>query len=170
MLTKSDDARAKLPITPRSIQWKLHNEILQLELPPSMDIIRTFGEKFIQKIMPSNAERQSIEAVTRSQSSSKRWNEERYCGLTLSNFGWVLVCKTNHVKLAHEILLAKTLHNIPSLQWGRKHEEDAFLQYHSLLDDSHTIRKAGFVIGTPPYLGACPDGVVEREGIPVKLI
>ena len=120
--------------------------------------------------MPSNAERQSIEEVTRSQLSSKRWNEERYCRLTSSNFGRVLVRKANHVKLAHEILSAKTFHNIPSLQWGREHEEDAFLQYRSLLDDSHTIRKASFIIGSPPYLGASPDGVVEREGITVKLI
>ena len=82
----------------------------------------------------------------------------------------MLVRKANHVKLAHEILFAKTLHNIPLLQWGREHEEDVFLQYCSLLDDSHTIRKAGFIIGSPPYLGASPDGVVEREGITVKLI
>ena len=46
-LTKSEDARAKLPSTPRSIQWKLHNETLQLELPLSLDIIQTYGEKFI---------------------------------------------------------------------------------------------------------------------------
>ena len=170
LLTKSEEPRAKLPPTPRSIQWKLHNEILHLELPPSMDIMKAYGEKFVQSIMPTDAERQSIEEVTRSQSSSKRWIEERYCRLTSSNFGRFLVRKANHVKLAYEILFAKTPHNVPSLQWGRKHEEDAFLQYRSSLDDNHTIRKAGFVIGSPPYLGASPDGVVEKEGTPVKLI
>ena len=59
---------------------------------------------------------------------------------------------------------------VSSLQWGRKHEQDAFLRYRSLLDDSHTIRKAGFIIGITPCLDASLDGVVEREGIPMKLI
>ena len=62
LLIKSDDTHAKLSLTLRSIQWKLYDEILQL--PPSMDIFHTYGEIFIQKIMPSDAKCHSIEEVT----------------------------------------------------------------------------------------------------------
>ena len=44
LLTKSEEPCAKLPPTPRSIQWKLRVEIFHLELPPSMDMIQTYGE------------------------------------------------------------------------------------------------------------------------------
>ena len=34
LLTKSVNAQAKLPPTPRSVQWKVHNEIMKLPLRP----------------------------------------------------------------------------------------------------------------------------------------
>ena len=171
LLTKSDSARAKLPPTPRSIQWKVRNEIIKSPLPPNIDTIQSFGKTFMQGITPSSAEQKAIEEVTHRQAASKRWAEERHCRLTASNFGRVLMRRSNHSKLAHDILFTKPLINVPSIQWGRQHEEDAFVKYCSLLDTSITARKAGFVVGDPSYLGASPDGIVQtRDGTSVKLI
>jgi len=47
-------------------------------------------------------------------------------------------------QLAHCILFTKPPSNVPLLQWGRKHEEDAFVKYCSLIDKS--AKKAGFVM------------------------
>lgn len=70
--------------------------------------------------------------------------------------------QSNHAKLAEEILHSKLPDTIPSLKWGRTHENDAFTEYlESYLTDQHeleTIRKAGFYIGNPGFLGASPDG------------
>lgn len=45
------------------------------------------------------------------------------------------------------------------------------MKYCSLLDTSLTARKAGFVVGDPAYLGASPNGIVQKqEGTSVKLI
>jgi len=148
----------------------VHNEILKLPLPPNIKTILSFGDTFIQGITPSSAEQKAIEEVTRRRAISKRWAEERYCRLTALNFGRVLMRRSNHSKLAHDILFTKLPSSVPSLQWGRKHEEDAFVKYCSLIDNSYTVRKAGFVIGSPAYLGASPDGIVEQENTPVKLI
>ena len=76
LLSKSDSARAKLPPTPRSVQWKVRNEILKLPLPPNINTILSFGDAFIQGITPSSAEQKAIEEVTRRQAISKRWAEE----------------------------------------------------------------------------------------------
>ena len=38
------------------------------------------------------------------------------------------------------------------------------------MGNSHTAGKAGFVIDSPAYLGASPDGIVKQEDAAVKLI
>ena len=53
---------------------------------------------------------------------------------------------------------------MPSIQWGRDHEKDAFREYKSQVLQCHPnlkLRKAGIYIGNPPYLGASPDGILE---------
>lgn len=61
LLTKSDSARAKLPPTLRSVQWKVCNEIMKLPLPPNTDTIQSFGETFLQSITPSSGKQKAIE-------------------------------------------------------------------------------------------------------------
>lgn len=57
---------------------------------------------------------------------------------------------------------------MPSLKWGREHENDAYEIYAQNLAHRHpsfSLRKSGIIIGVPSYLGASPDGVlVDRSG------
>ena len=41
------------------------------------------------------------------------------------------------------------------------HEDKAFTQYLEVSSKQEAVRKAGFYIGNPSFLGASPDGVVE---------
>ena len=53
------------------------------------------------------------------------------------------------------------------------HENDAFtayLEYFHPSGDQEMIRKAGFYIGDPSFIGASPDGIIEREGNIHKII
>ena len=76
--------------------------------------------------------------------------------------------QSNHPKLAEEILFSKLLDTIPSLQWGHTHENEAFTEYlESYLIDKYeleTIRKTGFYIGNPSFLGVSPDGIIDKDG------
>lgn len=59
---------------------------------------------------------------------------------------------------------------IPSLKWGREHESDAFTEYVESCSsaEQETVKKAGFYIGEPSFLGASPDGIVELvEGLKI---
>ena len=65
------------------------------------------------------------------------------------------------MKLVEEILYSKLSESIPSLKWGKMHEDEAFTQYLEASSDQEAVRKAGFYIRNPTFLGASPDGVVE---------
>lgn len=116
-------------------------------------------------LKPNDEQRKAVEKATRRQSSSKRWREERYLRLTASNFGRVILRKSNYAKLAEEILFSRLPDSIPSLKWDRLHESDAFSQYLENLPEQEqkNAHKAGFYIGEPTFLGASPDGVIERS-------
>ena len=47
------------------------------------------------------------------------------------------------------------------MKWDKIHEDEAFTQYLEASSDQEAVRKAGFYIGDPSFLGASPDGVVE---------
>ena len=118
-------------------------------------------------IRPSDEQRKAVERKTRRQGSCLRWREEHHLRLTASNFGKVVLRKSNFPKLAEEITFSSIPDTIPSIRWGRMHENDAFAQY---LENhtSNNLRKAGFYIGEQSYLGASPDGVLEMsEGLKV---
>ena len=54
------------------------------------------------------------------------------------------------------------------------HENDAFTayleNYFQPSGDEEMLRKAGFYIGDPCFIGASPDGIIEREGNIYKII
>ena len=54
------------------------------------------------------------------------------------------------------------------------HENDAFMayleNYFHPSGDKEMLRKAGFYIGDPSFIGASPDGIIEREGNIYKII
>ena len=79
--------------------------------------------------------------------------------------------KSNYIKLAEEILYSKLTDTILSLKWGRIHKNDAFTEYfEQFVGESNTMRKSGFYIGEPSFLGASPDGIIEMDGKCHKII
>ena len=168
LLVPQDDAPSKLPMTPRSAQCRIKAQIIkECTLPPTLEAITSYADSFLKMIQPSDEQRKAVERKTRRQSSCVRWREERHLRLTASNFGRVVLRKSNFPKLAEEILFSSISGAIPSIKWGRVHESDAFAQY---LENhtSNNLRKAGFYIDEQSYLGASPDGVVEMsEGLKV---
>ena len=166
------DTSLKFPSTPRSAQAKISAQIIkECPLPPSFQSLTSYFDKFVSMITPSDDQRRVVEENTRRQASCKRWKEERYLRLTASNFGRVMLRRSNHIKLADEILNSKLADTIPSLKWGRIHENDAFTEYlEQFVGEDETIRKAGFYIGKPSFLGASPDGVIEMDGKCHKII
>ena len=164
IMVANNDTSSKLPMTPRSAQSRIMAQIIkEVELPPTLQAVVSYSDNFLKLIKPNDEQRKAVEKATRRQSSSKRWREERYLRLTASNFGRVILRKSNYAKLAEEILFSKLPDSIPSLKWGRLHESDAFSQYLENLPEQEqkNARKAGFYIGEPTFLGASPDGVVE---------
>lgn len=114
-------------------------------------------------LQPDERQKKAVENATRRQSACKRWREEHYLRLIDSNFGRVLLRRSNFIKLAEEILFTKLPDTILSLKWGREHEGDAFTEYLEICskDEQEAVRKAGFYIGEPSFLGASPDGIIE---------
>ena len=173
-LDTPDDPSSPLPLTPRSAQSKINAQIVkECELPPSLEVITSYFDKFVGMIKPSDDQRNLVEKKTRKQGSCKRWQEECHLRLTASNFGRVMLQRSNYEKLAEEILYSKLPDTIASLKWGKTHENDAFTTYlerYLTSDEQETIRKAGFYIGNPCFIGASPDGVIEVEGNVRKVI
>ena len=157
-----------LPLIPRSVKAKINHQILKVALPPSFECLQEFGICFIAEITPTDLQRELIERKTRLQANCVRWHEERFCRLTASNFGKVVQRKSEFQKLALELLSNKTLLNVPSLKWGREHENDAYEIYAQEIAHRHpsfALRKSGIIIGEPSYLGASPDGIlVDKSG------
>ena len=160
------DTSLKFPSTPRSAQAKISAQIIkECPLPPSFQSLTSYFDKSVSMITPSDDQQRVVEENTRRQVSCKRWKEERYLRLTASNFGRVMLHRSNHIKLADEILYSKLADTIPSLKWGCIYENDAFTEYLTrFVGEDEAIRKAGFYIGKPSFLGASPDVVIEMDG------
>ena len=107
-----------LPLTPRSVQARIHNKIFQSILPPTWEVIQNYGREFIEGITSSAAEKVAIENKTLLQASAVRWHEERLNRLTASNFGRVMKCRSAFDKLAMDVLFAK-VPAVPSIKWGK---------------------------------------------------
>ena len=153
-----------LPLTPRSVQARICNKIFQSTLPLTWEVIQNYGREFIEGITPSAAEKMAIENKTQLQVSAVRWHEEWLNRLTASNFGRVMKRKSAFDKLAMDIIFTKGLAGVPSIKWGRDHENTAFKEYEKQMTQHHPnlkLRKSGFYIGDPAYLGASPDGILE---------
>ena len=112
----NDDTSSMFPLTPRSAQCKIKTQVIQeCPLPPTLEMVLSYGEKFVELIRSDDEQRRTVEKSTRRQSACKRWREERYLRL---NFGRVLLRKSNYAKLAEEILFSKIPESIPSLKNG----------------------------------------------------
>lgn len=129
------------------------------------EILAEQMERFMNKLNISREERKQIEEMTRNQGNSDMWREERYKGLTASNFG--KICKlrpsTSCANTVKNLLYNSFQENIAT-KWGKDHEEDAVLE-----SQNHTnlkVMKCGlFIDETYPFLGASPDGLVENDSL-----
>ena len=157
------DKTNALPLTPRSMQARVHHKIYQSPLPHTLQTIQKLGEEFVAALKPTADEMTAIEEKTRLQANAVRWHEEKYCRLTASNFGKVVLRKSEFDKLAKDILFTKVPSGVPSIKWGIDHEPVAFQKYEKWLSDHSNLKlkKSGIRIGEPPYLGASPDGILE---------
>ena len=73
--------------------------------------------------------------------------------------------------LLRKILHSKLADTIPSLKWGCIHENDAFTEYlEQFVGENNTMRKSGFYIGEPSFLGASLDSIIEMDGKSHKII
>ena len=119
-LDTPDDSSTSLPLTPHSAQSKINAQIIkECELPPSLEVITSYFDKFVGMIKPSSDQRNLVEKKTRKQGSCKGWQEERHLRLTASNFGRVILQRSNYGKLAEEIVYSKLPDTIPILKWGK---------------------------------------------------
>lgn len=165
--TTPADPDITLPLTPRSVQCRFKDGLLKMPLPPSFTALEELGKQFVVDITPGGEHRNNIEIKTRPQSYCARWHEERYCRLTASNFGAVVKRRSNHQKLAQSLLSDKTVPStVRAIRWGREHESVAFEEYSRVVGERYPnliLRKCGFYIGNPGYLGASPDGVLVDQ-------
>ena len=157
-------------------------------LPPSLrtlyedtheklDRAHLMAKCFVHK-QPEVTEQQRtyVEMVTRSQSASPVWHEQRVGRITASTAHAALRARDPPPKslLTRICKSATTPINTPAIVWGRQHEDEAFRVYTDIVtgasaspDRSHvecTTSKAGLHIGeTEPFLAATPDGFVNCD-------
>ena len=98
-----DKPKHLLPLTPISIQARVHHKVFQGSLPPTLETIQKLGEEFVAALKPTVEEKTTIEEKTRLQANAVRWHEERFCRLTASNFGKVVLRRSGFDKLAQDI-------------------------------------------------------------------
>ena len=120
-VSQVDKTNRALPLTPRSMQVHVHHKIYQSPLPPTLQTIQKLGEEFVAALKPTADEMTAIEEKTRLQANAVRWHEEKYCRLTASNFGKVVLRKSEFDKLAKDILFTKVPSGVPSIKWGIDH-------------------------------------------------
>ncbi|XP_021362623.1 uncharacterized protein LOC110456300 [Mizuhopecten yessoensis] len=125
-----------------------------------------------------------VEDITQSQSSSLTWHHQRSGRITASVAGEVMHTSVSQpsLSLLKKICIPSTSSpDVPALNWGKLHEEDAFKLYKVMNKVEKTelnicpkgeiilkntqdhlslnVKKAGFVISVKkPFLGASPDG------------
>ena len=77
----------------------------------------------------ADCEPSTIEKITREQSDSTKWFDERKNRLTASNFGRVLNRKSApNEKFLGSLFSARQI-SAPSLDYGKRHEDDAKSKY-----------------------------------------
>ena len=112
--------------------------------------------------------------MTKSQSSSRDWHEQRKGRITASKFHDVhskiqalsrkgKACRVTPLILA--IVEPNILLNIPSLEWGKQNEKnaaEAFMQQEGKHHENAKLIPCGLYLYKPhPYIGATPDNIFQ---------
>ena len=94
-------------------------------------------------------------------------HEERYCRLTASNFGAVIMPLKSPEACTVVVIGQDCAIYSSSNKMGREHHKsvafEVYLQIVGARYANLTLHKCGFYTGNPAYLGASPDGVLVDE-------
>ena len=130
---------------------------------------------FSQHLSLNDASIKELEKVTRGQSLSRHWINQRQGRITASNFHDVytkvkklLGKRGKEGKIKVSPLLARLMEhndltNVPAIRWGKVHEKDASEVLFTSLAKAHSNPKFHscglFVLKAHPYIGASPDNI-----------
>ena len=132
-------------------------------------------KEFLEKLSFNDDQIKELEKVTRSQSKSNVWWNQRIGRITAFRFGEVhakvlsinkKTAKRKRVKvtsLVQSIVQPETLSNLPSLKWGRDHERiaaESFMEHEGRKHISPILIACGLYIYKPqPYIGRTPENI-----------
>ncbi|XP_019861959.1 PREDICTED: uncharacterized protein LOC109590493 [Amphimedon queenslandica] len=135
---------------------------------PLTDLSQVVATTFNKYLRVTQAECDFLESSTRGQSSSYLWHDYRRGLITSSHFHSVLhhTGRAYPTSIVQTIMQYKSLSSyIPSLKWGREHEDIARKEYakYMITHASFTVQESGLVINASyPFIGArSPDGIVN---------
>ncbi len=116
------------------------------------------------KLQPHQCE--SLEFVTRQQSSSKDWQTYRAGQITSTRFYRVATADNiSNTYLSEIMQFNHTPLNAPSVFWGKSMEETARQAYTDLMVKNHqdfSVSSCGLVVRpSEPHLGSSPDSIVR---------
>lgn len=132
------------------------------------DIIKLFTEQ----LSFNDDQIKELEKITRNQSTSDSWWEQRIGRITASKFGDVhkKVCSINKAaakskvtSLILSIVQPEKLQNVPSLEWGKSNESNASVSFMKHKGEKHTLPKliacGLYIHKSQPYMGETPDNI-----------
>ncbi len=120
----------------------------------------------IDSLCLSETERLDLEVITRKQSSSLLWFQERQKRITGSKCGRILIQRQRTPALLRFCLHPKPFDRVPeAIAWGQRCEPKAFTEYVKYMNfNGHAglfAEKSGFVVHpNKGWLGASPDACV----------
>jgi hypothetical protein len=121
-------------------------------------------------------EASAVETMTRKQSNSAVWVEQRRGRLTSSIFGEIYKTSLEvpSKSLLKKILGLNNVPNTPAIKWGRQNEKVALSEYEKLMKASHVnfhIRSSGLIIHPQhPFIASSPDSEVSCDCHGVGLV
>lgn len=138
---------------------------------------QTERNRFIKSVLYTEQDIQEIEKITKGQSSSQEWFEQRKGAITGSKVLKIVSYISKRVSNPHLIVKdimqydsnENKLSKIPAIAWGVKNEQRALLQYVKDLKDHHKckdvelIRPGLLIHNQEPYIRVSPDALILCE-------
>lgn len=113
----------------------------------------------------NETEARQLERLTRGQADNKKWFAARRWRITASHFGEIskMSTKRDKTKLCKSLISCKKFNTRATLH-GKMYERKAVQQYESSFKEKVTMCGL-FVRPDWPFLGASPDGVIDKSTI-----
>lgn len=112
---------------------------------------------------------ETLQCLTKDQSDSSLWINERKKRITASKFGDVCTKKitTSRQSLVESIIFPYNFYH-PAIEYGKKYEKNALKELENELKT--TIKECGLFIDKDlQYLGATPDGILEDNSAIIEI-